>query len=382
MGDVEQLTFRRPDGSETVWDAEMDPGQPEETANFRTLRGRYQNYPFAIRYAIGGERSELAVENAIATGLRLLRRYGAEQHYPWEQAGQAYPWELSRLLGYDVDCEIPFVVTLEYGTPLNRLPGPLSPEDTRRLATGLARGLYLLDRLGVVHRQLLGNTLHWDSRSQLVQINRFEYARRPGDPRYRLQSDWAAPEQRAGRGYIESRDDVFGAGCAILAVTAHGLRLGPDGLPNPAASGVPWLPTLLAGVFGPVEARPTAATLLQRLGRPDMPPDPPRADPDTLLEPGRAAFDRLIAAKLPPPDEPPPPPSMPPPQPVFPPPSSPSRPSDKRGRRGRRGWPSLFAGLPLPDSPSSGSVWQATWPLAAVGTSAGLAGWVPGGAAL
>ncbi|SNQ51849.1 hypothetical protein FRACA_830012 [Frankia canadensis] len=181
---LETLGFCRPDGSRVVWEVEMMPGPAVRTRNFRTRYGRYQNFPLAIRYAVGGESAEFALENAVGAGLRMLRFFDADRRWPWEGNPQRYPWELSRLVGYDVECDVPFAITVEFGMPLAGLrssgtAGSLSsPDDLRAFTVGLARGLAVLDRLGVVHRQIRENTVHWDARSRVVQINRFEYARR------------------------------------------------------------------------------------------------------------------------------------------------------------------------------------------------------------
>jgi serine/threonine protein kinase len=292
----------------------MAPGPALETRNFRTRYGRYRNAPLAIRYAIGGEAAELALENAVGTGLRMLRRFGVDRIWPWEENPPRYPRELSRLVGFDVDHDAPFSITLEFGRPLagwqsSGVPAVLSsPDDLRAFASGLVRGLAMLDRLGVVHRQILDNTVHWDARSRRVQINRFEYARREGEPRGRLARvrqpeertarDWEAPEQILGGGLIDPRDDVFSVGCAILSMTAHGLSLGPDGLPDLSASGVPWLAYVLDGVFDPVDTRPTAADLLRRLGKSIARDDLPTREPDIFQE-GRTEYDRIVARRDP-----------------------------------------------------------------------------------
>lgn len=305
----------------------MDPGPPDETRNFRTRRGLYQNFPIAIRYAIGGENAELPLENAIATGLRMLRRFGADRHFPWEPGAADYPWQLSRLFGYEVDQEEPFAITAEYGVPIDELTSPLSsPDDLQEFARGLARGLILLEQLGISHRQLRGNTLHWDATSRTLQINRFEYARRLGEPRSRLAQitvpaertprEWASPEQILGRGFVDAGDDLYAAGCALLSVvTPNGLHVGLGGRPDIAASGMPWLGQILQGVFDAPDARPTATEVLRRLGQVMRPDELPRYEPDALAE-GRRAYDQLMAAKgQPAPSRPtiPPPPSSPPP---------------------------------------------------------------------
>ncbi|WP_133150899.1 hypothetical protein [Frankia canadensis] len=81
-------------------------------------------------------------------------------------------------------------------------------------------------------------------------------------------------------------------------MTARGLCIGPDGIPDASASGVPWLVHLLDGVFGPVATRPDAAELLRRLGHDDVLTDLPRPEHDGLAE-GHAAYDHLMALKDP-----------------------------------------------------------------------------------
>ncbi|WP_163550552.1 hypothetical protein [Candidatus Frankia nodulisporulans] len=350
MSDLETLTFRRPDGDKAVWEVEMDPGPPEETRNFRTRRGLYQNFPIAIRYAIGGENAELPLENAIATGLRMLRRFDADRHFPWERGATYYPWQLSRLFGYEVDRDEPFAITAEYGAPIEQLTSPLvSPDDLGKFAGGLI----LLEQLGISHRQLRGNTLHWDPTSRTLQINRFEYARRLGEPRSRLAQvptpadrtprEWASPEQILGRGFIDAGDDLYAAGCALLSVvTPGGLHIGLGGRPDVAASGMPWLGQILHGVFDAPDARPTATELLRRLGQIMGADEVPRHEPDTLAE-GRRAYDQLMAAKGQPAPARPARPSSPPPNeppgghPPFA--SGPDDPTGPRAAPGQDGYP-------------------------------------------
>ncbi|CAO5192504.1 Protein kinase domain-containing protein [Frankia sp. AiPs1] len=307
MGDVEELRFHRPGGGTVVWQVEMDSDATDETRNFVTKRGRYRDYQLAIRYAVGGESAELALENAIATGLRMLRRFDADRRLPWDGSGSRYPWHLSQLFGYDVDQRRPFAVTVEWGVPVDRLPVPLSsPDDQQEFARGLIRGLVLLEHLGISHRQLRANTLYWHSPSRTLQINRFEYARLIGEPRTRLAQvatpaertprEWAPPEQILGGGVIDARDDLYSAGCALLSVTPNRLHIGPGGNPDIAASNIPWLGQILHGVFDPLPGRPSAEQVLRRLGVVLTQDELPRSEPDPLAE-GRRAFEQLMIAK-------------------------------------------------------------------------------------
>jgi len=309
----EPLTFRVPEGqpgggtkqtADVAWDSDL----LDEPPSFRTRWGHFDDdQPFVVRYATpGNDASEDLIENAVGIGLRMWRRY--------LKPGR-YPLELARLLGYDMDRDEPCVLTAEYGMALGQLGRKLSPDDLRAFAGSLARGLHLLERLGVTHGRLSPAAIRWDQGTKLVQLTRFEFGSRTGDPRAALPYPWASPEQALGEGLASPKGDIFSAGCAILSLTARGLVRGPDGLPDPAATDLPWLPGLLAGVFGPEGQRPSAAQLLARLGRSDLPPDPPERDPELALETFRREFDELVRGKQPaapkPPSPPPPPPSKP-----------------------------------------------------------------------
>ena len=267
------LRLRRPDGEWADWAVDWLP-EDTEAGGFRIWRGEYQGTPVVLRYAVT-DRAEASLENAVATGLRMLRRFEADQWFPWERPGRSYPPELSRLLGYDLADDRPFMVTAEAGEPVSSLARPLTPDQVRDFASSLARGLYLLEGLGIVHGRLSDVTVHWDPRSRKTQINGYEIARRPGDPRARVTSPWTSPEERQGTGYSDPRDDVYATARVILRAAG-----GPDldldlehrSLPDPTAIGVPWLSHVLAHAFGPAERRPNALELLRRLGRADSLP--------------------------------------------------------------------------------------------------------------
>ncbi|MBL7494714.1 hypothetical protein I6A84_36325 [Frankia sp. CNm7] len=338
---TEIISFTRADGGQDTWEVEFEP--TTQTPQFMTrwaLASGGQR--FVVRYAMGGEFAEHLVENAIRVGLRIWRRYGSEA---------AYPAELSRLVGYNVDCERPFVMVAEHGVPLAELTRPFDPDEHRAFAGGLASGLYLLAYLGVTHRMVRPDSVRWDAATRRAQITRFDYARLVGTPRLPLASTWASPEQQAGGGLTDHRDDVWSAGLAMLSRAIKGVVAGPTGQPDAVASGAPFLAPILDRLFAPVGERPDAGELLRRMGRaPGSLPALP--DDEARFARASAEYDQLVQLKAgPPPRQQPPPPPPPP------------RESTGRFRRKGRVGPPAFAvqpgssrGLPSWAPPS----WEAT----------------------
>jgi hypothetical protein len=253
----------------------------------------------------GDWRADDMLDNEIGAGLRLFRRYGA--------AG--YPPELSRLVGYQLDDDQPYVLLEPYaGEAVSDTTVPLLLEDELRFEVGLFRALRFLAAAGLVHGRISPDSVRWDraaGRTQLVDLTgaRLIGERRPpgGEP------PWCSPECRAGTGTTDARDDVWGAGLLVFHV-ATGVRVdGQPGAPDVAARG-PALRSLLDHVFGAVSTRPDARDLLARLDEPDpLRSAVDRADP--RFEEGRRLFQDLSRQKhpwlAPPPEplqQPPPPP--------------------------------------------------------------------------
>jgi hypothetical protein len=201
------------------------------------------------------------LDNEIRAGARL----GYVYTHP-------YPAELARLAGYNVDVEEPFALLHAYaGRPVTEMMGGLDDHRRRQLQIGLLRALQLTAAAGVVHGAVSIRHLWWDGAG--VRLVDFDSAQWAGEPR------------RTGPGPADARDDVLLAGRVIrqlvLGETA-GAR--PDHGHDPES-----LRVLLAGVFQPVEHRPYAEDLLDRLKV--RVTAPPLSDPEAGLAEGRRIFD-------------------------------------------------------------------------------------------
>jgi len=206
--------------------------------------------------------------------------------------GDQYPAELARLAAYNMDAEEPFVLLHQYlGEPV--VPGASRLDDGQRrlLQVGLLRALQATATAGVVHGVLTLDVVRWDGRR--VQLVDFESAQRAGEPRRRVQgAPNRSPEQAAGSGEVDVRDDLWSAGHVIRTVV---MGQSVDGSSD--RSGDPeGLKALLDPVFGnPLERRPYPADLLRMLRA--QPQVGQSTDPEIALMPGRERFDRLCASK-------------------------------------------------------------------------------------
>ncbi|WP_144382071.1 hypothetical protein [Streptomyces sp. SAJ15] len=227
------------------------------------------------------------LEAEIAVGLAVRRAYG----------DAPYRRLFARLEGYHLDVAEPFVFYRHHGarrgTPLATLCGRLPVRAHQQIARELVLAVRLLAALGVVHRGLTPHAVLWDGHH--VRLPEPYAATRTGRPREGLPqtAPWVCPEQRAGRGEAEPRDDVW----SVAQVMYHlltGASGDPDGPPRDLAR----LPALevLADAFAPRAVdRPHPEDLLRSLGQRDplrdrpLPPDP--------LDAGRQMFDAELARK-------------------------------------------------------------------------------------
>ena len=226
------------------------------------------------------------LDNEILAGLRLARA----------AAPTAYPPEVSRLYGYDPVSAEPFALLEPYrGEALAEVGQQLLPDDHHQFQISLLRGLCWLAAAGIAHRGIGPSTVRWDGRQ--VQITDFSQATVIGAPRTVIGAPpWAAPEQRDDHvgGEVSGKDDIWAAGRLIFYV-----RTGEQLTAKGQLTDWPALVSLLDGVFGPPEDRPTAAEMLVgRLG--EASPVPRGVDPDRKLEEGRRRFYAVRARKHPP----------------------------------------------------------------------------------
>ncbi|HZN17744.1 MAG TPA: hypothetical protein VFB84_06070 [Micromonosporaceae bacterium] len=225
------------------------------------------------------------LENEARIAARLSHRYDS----PY-----AYPPELVRLVGYDLDGEEPFLLFAPpRGVSLAGAAADLHSAALRQLEESLLRGVLALASSQVVHGALTPQTVRWDG--QCAQITELGYARLTGEESPPQTTGWAAPEQRAGGHRARLADDVWGAGAVIYHVVT-GAPMPATGAPRLTNRGEA-LRALLDGVFTePAERRPDVATLLRRLRVEPSPPDG-AALTDPAFAAGGHAFDERLARK-------------------------------------------------------------------------------------
>jgi hypothetical protein len=285
------LRFHDPDGRRETLAVRLDDwqigsGSLLPVRGLTTSGGRrlvQKMVPHAIGAAVPDEVYDL-LENEVRVGVRLARCYRA-----------AYPPELARLVGYDIDGELPFVLfDAPGGEPLATTAGDLLPEAQRRFQVSLLRGVLALSTVGVVHGHLDPVTVRFDNTT--VHIG--DYARAAIGREWRAadgEPGWAAPEQRTAAGWAHVSADVWSAG-ALIYFAVTGQRPPAAGASNLAHRGEA-LRRLLDGVFDHTpENRPTAAALLQRLR---IDPTVPRVEPfaDAAFDRGVTAFSHLLEQK-------------------------------------------------------------------------------------
>jgi hypothetical protein len=223
------------------------------------------------------------LDREIRAGARLLRRFSES----------GYPAELSKLVGYDIDREEPFVVLAQMpGAPVRSQSGQLLTGEQHTFEVGLFRALRLMEAAKLVHGGLSSDSVWWGAGR--VQVASFEHAVLAGEPRVRNRVSRACPpEQRSVTGAALARDDVWSAGAVLMEVVTG---RDPGSAPDAARSG-PALAELLSEVFhADPAARPTASELLARLHESDhVPPRPDGAAREFASS--RQRFDEVLAGK-------------------------------------------------------------------------------------
>lgn len=220
------------------------------------------------------------LDNEVRAGTRLAQVFA-----------DRYPAELPQLVAYNMDTEEPFVLLRAYlGDPAAASVKHFDDAARRQFQIGLLRALHLTGVAGVVHGAVSVNAVRWsDGHVQLVD---FESAGRAGEPRVAGgTAPVQSPEQAAGAGVADVRDDLWAAGQLIrsLHFATSSVAVPLDRGRDPER-----LRVLLDDVFDkPLELRPHAAELLQKLHAPA--PSVPTTNPDEAFREGRQIFDRISA---------------------------------------------------------------------------------------
>ena len=291
----------RRQGFEASWEADQ-PWAPESPVRVRRLRlaSSWDGVDAAGATALLQKRVVTstarnvdwapydALDREIAIGLHLVRGCSA--------AGRPYPAELSRLVGYDVDVEEPFVLYLPYrGQPVSRFVGRLLLREQRAVETGMFRALGLLAALGVAHRGIGPDTVLWDNETLQVQAVDFSNAVLSGTKHVEaVRGAWLHELDAASS---DPRVDVWSAG-ALAFYVATGRRLGPgdDPVAEPAFQSSSLAAEMSRIVSPSLENLPSAAAVLRGIGHPDPWPEPNRttaAAAELFAEGGRRFDERF-----------------------------------------------------------------------------------------
>ncbi|MER5311782.1 hypothetical protein ABT034_28775 [Streptomyces sp. NPDC002773] len=225
------------------------------------------------------------LEREVAAAVALERRYGTAQ----------FVAVLPRIAGFDLTAAEPFVLYRPPGgRPLSAWAGNLGADAPEAITGQLALAVRLLGDLGLVHRAISPDTVRWDGAR--VRLCEPYAALRAGEARLPFgAAPWASPEQRAGLGDADPRDDLWS-----VAELAYYLLSGrPDRGEGPPADLADYrrLAALEhSGLFSPRAAdRPQPAELLRLLNVPDpLAAAVGAADP---LDRWRAEYDTQIARK-------------------------------------------------------------------------------------
>ena len=229
-----------------------------------------------------------------ATATELLENEARIAYRLGYRYRDAYPRELMRLVGHNLDADEPFVLyAMPRGRPVAERSN-LRVDEIRALYASLLRaGLVLADGQ-VIHGNLTPETLWWDG--QHVQIGDFAVAALPGEiSKRRPLGRWASPEQREGAP-ASFPDDIWSIGALIYYINSgREPQIGTEPSLNilgPALAGQ------LAGIFAPSPAeRPHIRALLNaaRVSADSLTGTAPDSGP--AYQNGLDAFDRVLNEK-------------------------------------------------------------------------------------
>ncbi|MFG3490782.1 hypothetical protein [Streptomyces sp. NPDC047972] len=242
-------------------------------------------YRLAPSGAPGDPQAYALLEREVAASVALERRYGAEK----------FVGVLTRVVGFDLSAAEPFVLYRPpIGRPLTEWAGRLDGEDQERITGQLAMAVRLMAELGIVHRAITPENVRWDGAR--VRLCEPYAALRAGEGRTPYgAAPWAPPEQRAGHGAVDPRDDLW----SVAALAYHLLSGRTDRGEGPPADLGDYrrLAALQhSGLFSPhASERPHPDELLRLLHVPD--PLASGAEAVDVLEPFRARYDAQLARK-------------------------------------------------------------------------------------
>ncbi|RSS32049.1 hypothetical protein EF906_34605, partial [Streptomyces sp. WAC08241] len=262
------------------------PGRPGILARRATLGAGAHVLQYRLASSAQGDpRAYALLEREAAAAVALERRYGTEK----------FGAVLARIVGFDLTAPEPFVLYRPPGgRPLSEWAGRLGAEDQERITGQLAMAVRLLADADLVHRAIGPDTVRWDGAR--VRLCEPYAAQRAGEPREPFgAAPWASPEQRAGQGDADPRDDLWS-----VAHLAHYLLSGRpargEGPPADLADYRRLAALGQAGLFAARAAdRPPPTALLRLLHVPD--PLAARAGTADPLDRWRTEYDLQTARK-------------------------------------------------------------------------------------
>ncbi|MFE0652724.1 hypothetical protein ACFVZH_29535 [Streptomyces sp. NPDC059534] len=262
------------------------PGRPGVLARRATLGAGWSVLQYRLTASAQDDpRAYGLLEREVAAAIAVERRYGQQRF------GAVFP----RIVGFDLTAAEPFVLYRPpAGRPLSEWAGRLGAEDQERITGQLAMAVRLLAGMDLVHRALAPDTVRWDG--SRVRLSEPYAALRAGEAREPFgAAPWASPEQRAGSGAADPRDDLWSVAQIAYYLLAGRPDRG-DGPPPDLAEYRRLAALGQSGLFSPHAAeRPHAAALMRLLHVPDpLATGVGAADP---LARWRAEYDRQIARK-------------------------------------------------------------------------------------
>ncbi|MFD3534377.1 hypothetical protein [Streptomyces sp. NPDC058664] len=263
------------------------PGRPGVLAR-RAVLGTGAVPVLQYRLTSSGHRDPHAyglLEREVAAAVALERRYGTAQ----------FVAVLPRIVGFDLTAAEPFVLYRPPGgRPLSAWAGRLGTDDPEAITGQLAMAVRLLGELGLVHRAITPDTVRWDGAR--VRLCEPYAALRAGEEREPFgTAPWASPEQRAGRGAADPRDDLWSVAELAYWLLSDRQDRG-EGPPGDLADYRRLAALGHSGLFSPhAGERPHPAELLRLLDVPDpLATGVGAADP---LDRWRAEYDTQVARK-------------------------------------------------------------------------------------
>ncbi|MEX0168555.1 hypothetical protein MRBLMG1_001101 [Streptomyces sp. LMG1-1-1.1] len=262
------------------------PGRPGVVARRAVLGAGWSVLQYRLTASAHGDPHAYGLlEREVSAAIALERRYGQ----------QKFGAVFARIVGFDLTAAEPFVLYRPpVGRPLSEWAGRLGADDQERITGQLAMAVRLLAELDLVHRAVAPDTVRWDGAR--VRLCEPYAALRAGEAREPFgTAPWASPEQRAGAGAVDPRDDLW----SVAALAYYLLSGRPDRGEGPPADLADYrrLAALgQSGLYSPRAAeRPHPAELMRLLNVPDpLATGVGTADP---LSRWRAEYDLQLARK-------------------------------------------------------------------------------------